>query len=114
MDRHWRVATAVAFDRYDSFRFLERLHATDLSSNRAGRCFSKSFYRTRAPARFQDAHGVRNEAAIKALPPAERERLAEICLPSPELHGDLVWRIVDDARLVRHSLQLGRSNRSPI
>jgi hypothetical protein len=40
------------------------------------------------------------EAAIKALPPAERERLAED-LPSilPELHGDLVWRrIIDDAR----------------
>jgi hypothetical protein len=38
------------------------------------------------------------EAAIKALPPAERERLAED-LPSilPELHGDLVWRhIIDD------------------
>ena len=41
------------------------------------------------------------EAAIKALPPAERERLAED-LPSilPELHGDLVWRrIIDDTRL---------------
>jgi hypothetical protein len=40
------------------------------------------------------------EAAIKALPPAERERLAED-LPSilPELQGDLVWRrIIDDAR----------------
>jgi hypothetical protein len=40
------------------------------------------------------------EAAIKALPPAERERLAEN-LPSivPELNGDLQWeRIVNDAR----------------
>jgi len=40
------------------------------------------------------------EAAIKALPPAERERLAED-LPSilPELHGDLVWRrIIEDVR----------------
>ena len=40
------------------------------------------------------------EAAIKALPPAERERLAKD-LPSilPELHGDLVWRrLIDDAR----------------
>jgi hypothetical protein len=40
------------------------------------------------------------EAAIKALAPAERERLAED-LPSilPELHGDLVWRrLIDDAR----------------
>ena len=38
------------------------------------------------------------EAAIKALPPAERERLAED-LPSilPELNGDLKWqRIVND------------------
>ena len=40
------------------------------------------------------------EAAIKALPPIERERLAED-LPSilPELRGDLVWqRIADDER----------------
>ena len=40
------------------------------------------------------------EAAIRALPPAERERLAED-LPSilPELNGDLQWRrIVNDAR----------------
>jgi len=40
------------------------------------------------------------EAAIKALPPLDRERLAED-LPSilPELRGDLVWqRIVDDER----------------
>ena len=40
------------------------------------------------------------EAAIKALPPSERERLAED-LPSilPELRGDLVWqRIVNDER----------------
>ena len=40
------------------------------------------------------------EAAIKALPSAERERLAED-LPSilPELHGDLKWqRIVHDAQ----------------
>jgi len=39
------------------------------------------------------------EAAIKALPPAERERLAEN-LPSilPELNGDLKWqRIINDA-----------------
>jgi hypothetical protein len=41
------------------------------------------------------------EAAIKALPPAERERLAEE-LPSilPELNGDVQWRrIINDARL---------------
>jgi len=33
------------------------------------------------------------EAAIKALPPSERERLAED-LPSilPELRGDLIWQ----------------------
>ncbi|MGA3266172.1 MAG: hypothetical protein ABSE16_05045 [Verrucomicrobiota bacterium] len=40
------------------------------------------------------------EAAIKALPPTERERLAEH-LPSilPELNGDAKWqRIVNDAR----------------
>jgi hypothetical protein len=40
------------------------------------------------------------EAAIKALPPAEREWLAED-LPCilPELHGHVVWRrIIDDAR----------------
>jgi len=40
------------------------------------------------------------EAAIKALPPLDRERLAED-LPSilPELRGDLVWqRIIDDER----------------
>ena len=40
------------------------------------------------------------EAAIKALPPAERERLAED-LPSilPELNGDLKWqRIANDSR----------------
>lgn len=40
------------------------------------------------------------EAAIKALPPSERERLAEN-LPSilPELRGDLVWqRIISDER----------------
>ena len=40
------------------------------------------------------------EAAIKALPPAERARLAED-LPSnlPELDGDLAWqRIIGDAR----------------
>jgi hypothetical protein len=40
------------------------------------------------------------EAAIKALPRNERERLAED-LPSilPELRGDLVWqRIVNDER----------------
>ena len=40
------------------------------------------------------------EAAIKALPPGERERLAAE-LPSilPELKGDLVWeRIVNDPR----------------
>ena len=38
------------------------------------------------------------EAAIKALPPTERERLAED-LPSilPELNGDLKWRrIIND------------------
>jgi hypothetical protein len=40
------------------------------------------------------------EAAIKALPPSERERLAED-LPSilPELRGDLIWqRIIADTR----------------
>ncbi len=40
------------------------------------------------------------EAAIKALPPAERERLADN-LPSilPELSGDAKWqRIINDAR----------------
>ena len=40
------------------------------------------------------------EDAIKALPPTERERLAED-LPSilPELQGDLVWpRIINDDR----------------
>jgi hypothetical protein len=40
------------------------------------------------------------EAAIKALPPAERARLAED-LPSilPELDGDLEWQhIIGDAR----------------
>ena len=40
------------------------------------------------------------EAAIRALPPMERERLAED-LPSilPELRGELVWqRIIDDER----------------
>lgn len=40
------------------------------------------------------------EAAIKALPSAERERLAED-LPSilPELNGDLQWqRIANDSR----------------
>ena len=45
------------------------------------------------------------EAAIKALSPTERERLAED-LPSilPELHGDLAWqRIIADGR-PRHAL----------
>ena len=40
------------------------------------------------------------EAAIKTLPPAERERLAEE-LPAilPELNGDLKWeRIITDVR----------------
>ena len=40
------------------------------------------------------------EAAIKALPPAERERLAED-LPSilPELNGDAKWqRLINDPR----------------
>jgi len=40
------------------------------------------------------------EAAIKALPPSERERLAQD-LPSilPELGGDLVWQhIINDER----------------
>ena len=40
------------------------------------------------------------EAAIKALPPSERERLAEK-LPSilPELRGDIAWqRIISDER----------------
>lgn len=40
------------------------------------------------------------EAAIKALPPSERERLAEdLPFILPELRGDLVWqRIVNDER----------------
>src|SRR5438094_1810631 len=45
-------------------------------------------------------YGCRIEEAIKALPPSERERLAEN-LPSilPELRGDLVWqRIIQDER----------------
>jgi hypothetical protein len=47
------------------------------------------------------------EEAIKALPPSERERLAED-LPSilPELRGDLVWqRIISDER-PRHALSV--------
>ena len=38
------------------------------------------------------------EAAIKALPPNERERLAEdLPFILPELRGDLVWqRIIND------------------
>ena len=45
------------------------------------------------------------EAAIRALPPAERERLADD-LPSilPELNGDAKWqRIIADVR-PRHAL----------
>jgi hypothetical protein len=40
------------------------------------------------------------EAAIKALPPSERERLAEdLPLILPELRGDLVWqRLINDER----------------
>ena len=40
------------------------------------------------------------EAAIKALPPNERERLAEdLPFIPPELRGDLVWqRIINDER----------------
>ncbi|MFS8086329.1 MAG: hypothetical protein ACMG6H_11925, partial [Acidobacteriota bacterium] len=40
------------------------------------------------------------EAAIKALPPSERERLAEdLPFILPELRGDLVWqRIMNDER----------------
>ena len=40
------------------------------------------------------------EAAIKALPPNERERLAEdLPFILPELRGDLVWqRIINDER----------------
>ncbi len=40
------------------------------------------------------------EAAIKALPPSERERLAEdLPFILPELRGDLVWqRIINDER----------------
>jgi hypothetical protein len=40
------------------------------------------------------------EAAIKALPPNERERLAEdLPFILPELRGDLVWqRILNDER----------------
>ena len=40
------------------------------------------------------------EAAIKALPPSERERLAEdLPFILPELRGDLVWqRIIQDER----------------
>ena len=41
------------------------------------------------------------EAAIRALPPSEREKLAEdLPLILPELHGDLVWQhIINDERL---------------
>jgi hypothetical protein len=40
------------------------------------------------------------EAAIKTLPPSERERLAEdLPFILPELRGDLVWqRIINDER----------------
>ena len=40
------------------------------------------------------------EEAIKALPPSERERLAEdLPFILPELRGDLIWqRIIDDER----------------
>ena len=39
------------------------------------------------------------EAAIRALPPSERERLAEDFFILPELRGDLVWqRIINDER----------------
>jgi len=40
------------------------------------------------------------EAAIKALPPSERERLAEdLPFILPELRGDLIWqRIISDER----------------
>jgi hypothetical protein len=40
------------------------------------------------------------EAAIKALPPNERERLAkDLPFILPELRGDLVWqRIINDER----------------
>ena len=40
------------------------------------------------------------EAAIKALPPSERERLAEdLPFILPELRGDLVWqRLINDER----------------
>jgi hypothetical protein len=40
------------------------------------------------------------EAAIEALPPSERQRLAEDLLPIlPELRGDLIWqRIINDDR----------------
>jgi len=40
------------------------------------------------------------EEAIKALPPSERERLAEdLPFILPELRGDLVWqRIINDER----------------
>ena len=55
------------------------------------------------------------EAAIKALPPAERERLAED-LPSilPELHGDLVGDASLRTRVLVRTLFIGRSNRGPI
>ncbi len=45
------------------------------------------------------------EAAIKALPPAERAQLADdLPLILPELRGDLAWqRIITDAR-PRHTL----------
>jgi hypothetical protein len=45
------------------------------------------------------------EAAIKALPPAERARLAEdLTSILPELDGDLAWqRIIGNAR-PRHAL----------
>jgi len=40
------------------------------------------------------------EAAIKALPPSERERLAEdLPFILPELRGDLIWQhIINDER----------------
>ena len=40
------------------------------------------------------------EAAIKALPPSEREQLAEdLPFILPELRGDLIWqRIINDER----------------
>jgi hypothetical protein len=94
------VYFSVSLEQFDQLIFF-----TCAGSN----WFSKSFYRTSAPEYF--SAGISTvaeiEAAIRALPPAERERVAED-LPSilSELHGDLVWRrIIDDPRPLLRSLR---------